>query len=135
MNLSGRTAIYSRLVAPVVAVAVVAGAIGVVLWTNGAAAQASDSYQRHRQALGARLAAAQQQGDTSQDLQPITAQVDALDRSPVPWGIPGRAGYFDQLTARADDVGRQLDALQRRLLAQAQGDAARQVAGARAQIA
>jgi lipoprotein-anchoring transpeptidase ErfK/SrfK len=125
-----------KLVAAVVAVAVVAGAVGLLVWSNAAAAQAVLSYQQRRQALQAKLRTAGQQGYSQQDLQPISSQAHALDvsASQEPWWLPGRAGYFQQLASQAAALDTQLGVRERQLVDGARMDAAKQLDAAKAEV-
>jgi lipoprotein-anchoring transpeptidase ErfK/SrfK len=126
--------ILVRVVAPIVLAAVVIAGIGLVLWDNASSTQASNTYQQRRHALDARLLAARQQGYTSQDLAPVTSGVSALDGAQEPWWIPSRPGYYEQKAAETSRLDAQLDALQARLFAQAQTNAAKQLGDAKSVI-
>src|SRR2546429_1272395 len=124
-----------KIAAPAVAVALVLSSVGVLLWSNATTTQASNGYQQHRQALDASLRAASRQGYTSQDLAPVTSQLQALDSSQLPWWLPGRPAFYQHQAGETAQLQAQLDSLQRRLLSQAQSDATRQVSDAKTQIA
>jgi hypothetical protein len=125
-----------KVIAAVAAVAVVAGAVGLLVWSNAAAAQAVLSYQQRRHALQAKLQAAGQQGYSKQDLQPIASQAQALDVSAAqePWWLPGRAGYFQQLASQAAALETQLGARESQLVDGARMDAAKQLDAAKAEV-
>jgi hypothetical protein len=129
-----RRTVLLRVVAPIVLAAVVAGAIGLVVWDNASSAQASTTYQQRRHTLDDRLRAAAQQGYTGQDLAPVTTQLTALDAAREPWWIPGRPGFYQQQATTTARLQAQLDSLQGRLFAQAQTDASKQIADAKSVI-
>jgi len=136
MSLSGtrHRTVFLRIVAPIVLAAVVAGGIGLVLWGNASSAQASTTYQQRRHTLDTRLKVASQQGYTSQDLAPVTTQVRALDGAREPWWIPSRPGFYGRQASETSRLQAELDALQGRLFAQSQADAAKQLGDARSVI-
>src|SRR5204863_1196581 len=119
----------------VVVAGAVSAAAGVAIWSTASSAQAAAAYHQQRQALTAQLRAAGAQGYTSQDLRPITTQVDVLDASQAPWLIAGRPGYYGHLTGQTADLRSQLTTLERRVLDQTRADASRQMDAARTGIA
>jgi len=126
----------ARVVAAVAAVAVVAGGIGLVLWSNATTSRAKDDYLVKRHALDASLAAAQRDGYTSDDLAPITSAEDDLGRADATsWLTGGGPGRYSDLANRAVRLRAQLEQLRRQLVDQARTDAARKVDAARASIA
>lgn len=124
-----------KLVAAAVAVLVVLGGVGIVLWSNSAASRAALAYQAKRRALDTRLASAAQQGYTSSDLAPVARQEQALDGALEPWWLPGRPRYFEGLSAWTDRLQAQLTALERQLVDQTRGDVTRQSDAARTAMA
>jgi len=134
MSLSGRRRVL-KIVAPLIAVAVLLGGTGAALWNNSEGARAAASYHDQRRALELQLKAAAAQGYTSQDLEPITQQLKASDAAREPWWIPDQPGHFRRLTAQVARLRVELDSLERQVLTQAQADAAKQVDGAKSEIA
>jgi lipoprotein-anchoring transpeptidase ErfK/SrfK len=129
-----RNTMVLKVAVPVVTALVLLCAVGAFLWSNSSSTQAAATYQQRRQALDARLRVAGQQGFTSQDLAPITSQERTLDTANEPWWLPGRTAFYQHETSQVTSLQVQLDALQRRLSAQAQTDAGAQVGDARTQI-
>jgi lipoprotein-anchoring transpeptidase ErfK/SrfK len=137
MSLPGtpRPSVLPKVVAPIVAAAVVLSGIGVVFWSNASSAQASATYQQQRRTLDAALGTASQQGYTGQDLSAITSQLRTLDAAQEPWWIPSRPDFYHDQAARAAHLQGQLDTLERQLLGRSQADASKQLADARTAIA
>jgi lipoprotein-anchoring transpeptidase ErfK/SrfK len=124
-----------KVVAAVAGVLVLAGAVGIALWSNSVSSRAAATYHAKRQALDASLKSATQQGYTSADLAPVTSQERQLDVAQEPWWLPGRPGYFEGLSARTGRLQSQLTTLERQLIDQARGDTSKQSEAARAAIA
>jgi len=124
-----------KAVAAGAAVLVVAGGVGVALWSNSASSRAALAYQAKRRALDASIVAAGQQGYSAVDLAPVTAQLRTLDGAKEPWWLPGRPAYFQAQTTQVSSLQVELGALEQRLRDQAQSDGARQVGDARTSIA
>src|SRR5215475_12910182 len=99
MSSSGRRRVLN-IVAPLIAVTVLLGVVGVALWNSSEGARAAASYHDQRQVLQLQLKAAAAQGYTSQDLEPITTQLRASDAAVEPWWIPDQPGHFRRLTAQ-----------------------------------
>jgi lipoprotein-anchoring transpeptidase ErfK/SrfK len=125
----------ARVVASVVAVALVASGVGLVAWTNSTAGHAAIVYQAKRHALDASLARAGQQGYTRADLAPITSQESALDRAQEPWWLPGRPGYYEGLTNQVGRLQGQLSTLEAQILDETRADIGKKSDAARASIA
>jgi lipoprotein-anchoring transpeptidase ErfK/SrfK len=134
MSSSGRRRVL-KIVAPLLAVAVLLGGVGVALWNNSEGARAAASYHDQRRALELQLKAAGAQGYTGRDLEPVTSQLSAVDTAREPWWIPDQPGHFRRLAGQVTRIRVQLDALERQVLGQAQADAAKQLDGAKSVIA
>ena len=130
---SGRRVL--KIVAPLIAVAVLLGGVGVSLWNNSEGSSAAASYHAQRRALDRQLKADGAQGYTGQDLEPITLQLGAVDKAREPWWIPAVPGHFRALTAQVVRLRVQLDSLESRILSQAQADAGKQIDSAKSEIA
>jgi hypothetical protein len=124
-----------KVVAAAVAVLLVAGGVGVVIWTNTAANQAALAYRTQRQRLDASLRAASQQGYTTTDLAPVTSQESTLETTQKPWFILGQEPYYNSLESRTAQLRSQLTTLEQQLLDQARAEVSRQSDAARASIA
>lgn len=123
-----------RVIAAAVAVLVLAGGVGLALWSNSVASRAAVTYRNHQQALDASLAAARQQGFTDADLAPITSRANAIEKAQEPWWLPGRTGYYDDLTGKIKVLQSQLVTLEQRLVDDARADLTRQAQAARASV-
>jgi hypothetical protein len=110
-----KISLTAKVAAAVVATLVVAGGAGFALWSGSTTGRAAGDYRKQRQALDASVAAARQQGYTSDDLAPITSQESALDGAQAPWWLPGRPGYYDGLTTRTAQLRRQLATLEQQI--------------------
>src|SRR5215472_3847415 len=123
-----------KVVAAAVAVLLVAGGVGVVIYTNTAANQAALNYRAQRQKLDASLLAASQAGYTTSDLAPITSQERALETSQKPWFVLGEEPYYNNLTTRTTMLRTQLATLEKQLLDQARTEVNKQSDAAKASI-
>jgi hypothetical protein len=124
-----------KVVAAVAALVLVAGGVGVAVWSNSTANQSALAYKANRDKLDASLRTAGQQGYTAADLAPITSQESTLEASQKPWFVLGQAPYYDGLTTRTAELRSQLTSLEQRLLDQARAGVTRQSDAARASIA
>lgn len=107
---------------------------GFLLVSNNSAVQAQRSYQQHRQQLDADLKAAQAQGYSGEDLQPITSRLTGIDSSRAPWWLTTRADFYRHQDNQVTSLAVDLKTRQTQLLSQAQGDATQQVGAAKAGI-
>lgn len=123
-----------KVVAAAVAILLVAGGVGVVVWANTSANQAALAYRTQRQKLDASLLAARQAGYTTTDLAPITSQESALETSQKPWFVLGEEPYYSNLASRTSQLRTQLATLERQLLDQARAEVTRQSDAAKASI-
>jgi lipoprotein-anchoring transpeptidase ErfK/SrfK len=123
-----------KVVAGVAALGLLAGGVGVAVWSNSAANQAALTYKAKRDKLDANLRTAGQQGYTAADLAPITSQESSLEASQKPWFVLDQAPYYDGLTARTGDLQGQLTTLQQHLVDQARADVTKQSDAAKASI-
>src|SRR5215472_1553220 len=121
-----------KVVAAAVAVLLVAGGVGVVIYTNTAANQAALAYRAQRQKLDGSLLAASQAGYTTTDLAPITSQERTLEASQKPWFVLGQEPYYNNLTTRTSQLRSELTALEKQLLDQARAEVSKQSDTARA---
>jgi lipoprotein-anchoring transpeptidase ErfK/SrfK len=124
-----------KVVAAVAALVLVAGGVGVAVWSNSTANQSALAYKAKRDKLDAGLRTAGQQGYTAADLAPITSQESTLEASQKPWFVLGQAPYYDNLTTRTGGLQSQLTTLEQHLLDQARAGVTRQSDAARASIA
>src|SRR5215471_1862949 len=120
-----------KVVAAAVAILLVVGGVGVVIWANTAANQAAAAYRTQRQELDASLLKARQEGYTATDLAPITSQEATLETSQKPWFVLGEEPYYNNLSTRTTQLRSQLTTLERQVLAQAQADVIKQSSTAR----
>jgi lipoprotein-anchoring transpeptidase ErfK/SrfK len=124
-----------KLVAAVAALVLVAGGVGLAVWSNSAANQAAITYKAKRDKLDASLRTAGQQGYTAADLVPITSQESTLEASQKPWFVLGQAPYYDSLATRTTALQSQLTTLEQHVVDQARTDVTRQSDAAKASIA
>src|SRR5215471_1302919 len=123
-----------KVVAAAVAILLVVGGVGVVIWANTAANQAAAAYRTQRQELDASLLKARQEGYTASDLAPITSQEARLETSQKPWFVLGEEPYYNSLSTRTSQLRIQLTTLQQQLLDQARVDVTRKSDAARTSI-
>jgi hypothetical protein len=123
-----------RWLIPLAIVVLLAVAGGVLVESNFAAVQAQRTYQGHRHALDADLKAAQGQGYTAEDLGPITSRLAQIDSGPAPWWLTSRADFYRHQDQQVVQLDADLNARQKQLLEQAEGDTTQQVAAARTGI-
>jgi hypothetical protein len=123
-----------KVVAAAVGILLVAGGVGVVIYTNTAANQAALAYRAQRQKLDASLLAASQAGYTTTDLAPITSQESTLEASQKPWFVLGQQPYYNDLTTRTGQLRNQLATLEQQLLDQARTEVNKQSDTAKASI-
>ena len=68
---------YAKVVAVIVAVTLLLAAVGVGVWSYVTSNESATKYAHEKQALATQLQTARQQGYTSQDLAPVTTQLNA----------------------------------------------------------
>jgi lipoprotein-anchoring transpeptidase ErfK/SrfK len=123
-----------KVVAAAVAILLVAGGVGVVIWANTAANQSAAAYRTRHQELDASLLKARQDGYTATDLAPITSQEASLETSQKPWFVLGEEPYYNNLSTRTSQLRSQLTTLERQLLDEARTDSTKQSDAARTSI-
>jgi hypothetical protein len=124
-----------KLVAGVVAAAVLLAALGVGIWSYTTTSRIAGQYNRERQALAAEIQTARHQGYTSQDLQPVTTRFDSLSNSQAPWFLPGRPGYYQSSLTETTYLQKRLSTLEQQELDQARNSSTQQLAAAQSETA
>jgi lipoprotein-anchoring transpeptidase ErfK/SrfK len=124
-----------KVIAAAAALLLVAGGVGVVMWTNTVANQAALAYQAKRAKLDASLRTAGQQGYTATDLAPITSQEGTLEATQKPWFVLDQEPYYSNLSTRTGQLQSQLTTLEQQVLDQARGEVTKQTSAAQASIA
>ena len=126
---------YAKVVAVIVAVTLLLAAVGVGVWSYVTSNESATKYAHEKQALATQLQTARQQGYTSQDLAPVTTQLNALNRKQVPWFLPSRPGYYQSSLTETVYLEKRLTTLEQQLLDQARGGTTQQMAAAQAATA